>query len=85
MSRSAKLIGVILISIAMLSFVSWPLLRKLLIKKANAELVQRTKLLVERNSQLQAGWDTAMEDDVLSFAEAKMLVERAGEKIESEK
>jgi hypothetical protein len=44
-------------------------------------LQARTKTLVDSNPQLQLAWVVAMQDDVLTFSEAKVIVEGAGEKI----
>jgi hypothetical protein len=54
------------------------------IKAASASLQARTKTLVEKNSQLKPAWDIAMQDDVLTRAEAKIILEAGGEKVDPE-
>ena len=39
-------------------------------------------MLVEKNPQLQPAWAIAMQDDVLTYPEAKIIIEAAGEKVE---
>jgi hypothetical protein len=64
---------------------AWPLYKRYSIKPVSATLMERTKKAVEKNPQLQADWDKAMEDGVLTFPEAKDILEKAGEKVELEK
>ena len=45
----------------------------------------RAQALVEKNPQLQPAWAIAIQDDVLTMPEAKVIVEAAGEKIEEGK
>ena len=85
MNRRTKQVGVVLGLVAVLCFVAWPVYRWLIVKKAvSAALFERTKALVERNPQLRPEWDRAMEDGVLTWREAKSIIERAGEKIDPE-
>jgi hypothetical protein len=79
-----KVIGVILALVAIGSFASWPLWKKLYIRPVSARMFDRTKAAVEKNPQLQPAWDAAMEDGVLTFTEARDILEKAGEKVEPE-
>lgn len=84
MSRRMMVIGAILGLMAMLSFTAWPVWKWLTIKSVSAALQERTKLLVEKNPQLRPAWDKAMQDGVLTWPEAKDIVESAGETVEPE-
>jgi len=85
MSRRMKRIWTILALLAMVSFVAaWPIYKKLSIKPVSASLMERTRKAVEKNPQLKPDWDAAMEDDVLTWPEAKAILEKAGEKAEPE-
>ena len=81
MSRRTKLIGVIVALVAITIFGTWPFWKWLYIKSASASLRARTQTLVEKNPQLKAAWDQAMQDKVLTAAEATKIVEQAGEKV----
>jgi hypothetical protein len=83
-NRQTKQLGVILALVAMVCFGAWPFWKYLYMKSASAALQARTKALVDQNAQLGPAWAIAMQDDVLTQDEAKILVEAAGEKIESE-
>ena len=48
----------------------------------NAATYARTKAAVEKNPRLQPAWDIALQDDVLTWPEAKVILESAGEKAE---
>ncbi len=85
MSRQTTLFGVILCLVAMVSFAAWPLWNWLKFKQVSAALYERTKAVVEKNPQLKPAWDIAMQDDVLTFPEAKVILESAGEKVDPEK
>ncbi|MBX3415145.1 MAG: hypothetical protein KF708_20845 [Pirellulales bacterium] len=77
-----KNIAVVLCLMAMASFISIPMWNWLTSRAASAKLQARTKTLVDRNPQLELAWKVAMLDDVLSYAEAKALVEAAGEQVD---
>ena len=80
-----KLVGAILCLLAIGSIAAWPLWKKLSgPKPVSAALFERTKALVEKYPRLQPYWDEALEDGVLTFSEAKAIIERAGEKAEPE-
>jgi hypothetical protein len=53
-------------------------------KAVSAALRNRTEALVEKNPQLQPAWVIAMQDEVLTWPEAKVIVEAAGEKVQPE-
>lgn len=80
MSRS-KNIGAILCLMAMAFFTGWPVWKWINARAVSASLQERTKSLVEKNPQLQLAWTIAMQDDVLTYPEAKVLVEGAGDKV----
>lgn len=85
MNRGLKQFGVVLGLMAMAFFAGWPFWRYVHLKAVSASLYERTKALVEKNPQLKPAWDIAIQDDVLTWPEAKVIVEAAGEKIEPEK
>jgi len=76
--------GAILALVAMVSFSIWPLWKWLSVKSASAALQARTKALVEKHPELKPAWNIAMQDGVLTYDEAKEIVEGAGEKVEPE-
>jgi len=78
------LIGAILVFLALIPFLGWPILKKLTTKPVSAALFDRTKAVVEKNPQLQSDWTKAMEDGILTWPEAKAILEKAGEKAEPE-
>lgn len=84
MNQRTKLVGAILALMAMAFFAGWPFWKWVDSKAVNATLQARTKALVEKNPQLQPAWVIAMQDDVLTLPESKVIVEAAGEKIEPE-
>jgi len=51
----------------------------------NAATYARTKAAAEKNPRLQPAWDIALQDDVLTWPEAKVILESAGEKAEPDK
>jgi hypothetical protein len=69
---------------AMAFFAGWPFWKWVYVKSVSSSLHARTKALVEKNPQLQPAWVIAMQDNVLTLPEAKVIVEGAGEKIETE-
>jgi hypothetical protein len=78
-NRRTKQMGAILALIAMVVF-TLPLFSWMYFQSSNAALVRRTKALVERNPQLQAAWDQALQDKVLTSSEAKSIADSAGAK-----
>ena len=67
--------------LALLPFVGWPVYKKLTLRKASAALIERTKKAVEKHPELHPDYDKAMEDGVLSYDEAKEILEKAGETV----
>jgi hypothetical protein len=83
-NRQIMRVGTILCLVAMVFFVSWPVWKWLKFKPVSAALYERTKAAVAKNPRLQPAWDIAMEDGVLTWSEAKVILESAGEKVEPE-
>jgi hypothetical protein len=75
-------VGAVLALVAMVFFVSWPAWKAIKFKPVSAATYARTKAAVEKNPTLQPAWDIALEDDVLTWLEAKTILEAAGEKAE---
>jgi hypothetical protein len=85
MTRRAKQIWAIVALVAMAGMiVAWPLYKKYRITPVSPSLMERTKKVVEKNPRLQPDWDKAMEDGVLTWPEAKAILEKAGETAEPE-
>lgn len=84
-SRRMKQVWAVLALLAMVSFIAaWPIYKRLSPKPVSAALMERTKNAVEKHPELQPDWDKAMEDGVLTWPEAKAILEKAGEKAEPE-
>ena len=79
--RKFLIIGTVLTFLALLAFVGWPVYKKLTLKKASPALIERTKKAVEKHPELKPDYDKAMEDGVLSYDEAKEILEKAGETV----
>jgi len=58
--------------------------KKQTLQAASARLQERTRAAVEKNPQLKADWDKAQEDGVLTYPEAKAILEKGGEKVDPE-
>ena len=84
MNRRFKLLAATLCLVAIVLITAWPMWKWLKAKPVSAALHARTKALVEKNPRLQPAWDKAMEDGVLTWPEAKTILESAGEKAEPE-
>ena len=82
MDRRTKQIGATFCLMAMAFFAGWPFWKWLNAKAVDATLRARTQALVEQNPELQPAWAIAIQDDVLTLPEAKVIVEAAGEKVE---
>jgi hypothetical protein len=67
---------------AMVFFISWPVWKVIKFKSVNAAMYARTKAAVDKNPRLKPAWDIALLDDVLTWPEAKIILESAGEKAE---
>jgi hypothetical protein len=74
----------ILCLVAVISFSAWPLWKWLSVKHASAALEARTRAVVEKHPELRPAWNIAMQDGVLTYDEAKEIVEAAGEKVDPE-
>jgi hypothetical protein len=86
MNRRKKRIGVFLSLVAIACFAAAvPIYKWYGARAASTELFNRTKAVVEKNPQLQPAWDKAMQDGVLTWSEARNILESAGEKVEPEK
>jgi hypothetical protein len=69
---------------AMAFFAGWPFWKWLNAKAVSATLHARANALVEKNPQLQPAWTIALQDGVLTWPEAKVIVEAAGEKVDAD-
>jgi hypothetical protein len=76
--------GAILCLVAVLLFAAWPVLKWLRPSPVSAAVFERTKAAVDKNPRLKPAWDKAMEDGVLTWPEAKEILESADEKAEPE-
>ena len=85
MNRRLKLFAAILGLVAIVLITAWPLWKWLSLKPVSAALYQRTKAVVDKNPNLKPAWDIATQDGVLTWEEAKVILEAAGEKAEPEK
>jgi hypothetical protein len=83
-NNRTKQIGITLCLMAMAFFAGWPFWKWVDTRAVSATLRSKTQALVEKNPQLQPAWAIAMQDDVLSLPEAKVIVEAAGEKVDPE-
>jgi hypothetical protein len=84
-TRRTKQIGVFLALAAMISFGAWPFWKYLYLRSASAAVQERTKALVDGDVHLRAAWTIAMQDGVLSEAEAAAIFEQAGATLPPEK
>ena len=82
MSRRFITFGAVLALMSMMFFISWPLWKAIKFRSVNAATNTRAKAAVEKNPTLQPAWDIATQDDVLTWPEAKVILEAAGEKAE---
>ena len=82
MSRRTLLIsGTVLMFLALLPFLGWPLYKMLNPKKASPALIERTRKAVEKHPELKRDYDKAMEDGVLTYDKAKGILEKGGETV----
>lgn len=84
MTQRTKNFGAVLCLMAMAFFAGWPFWSWLNAKAVSATLRARTEALVAKSPQLKPAWDIALHDDVLTYPEAKVIVEAAGEKLDPE-
>ncbi len=81
MDRRSKVFGVTLCLVAMAGFVGWPLFEYLTNRAVSEAVAQRTRQLIEKNPQLAPALEVALQDGKLTYPEAKVIVEAAGEKL----
>ena len=79
--RQFLILGTVLTFVALLPFLGWPLYKKLTLRKASPALIERTRKAVEKHPELKPDYDKAMKDDVLSYDEAKEILEKTGETV----
>ena len=85
MSRRKFLIfGTVVMFLALVPFLGWPIYKNLTLRKANAALIARTEKALQKHPELKPAYDKAMEDGVLSYDEAKEILEKAGETVGSD-
>jgi hypothetical protein len=84
MNQRSKLIGVVLCLMAMSFFAALPFWKWFSTRAVTTAVQARTRSLVDANPQLQPAWDVALQDGALTYSEAKVIVEAAGEKIDVE-
>jgi hypothetical protein len=77
--RTFLIFGTVLTFLAVLPLVGWPVYKKLAVRKASPAMIERTRSAMERHPELKPEYNKAMEDGVLSYDEAKELLEKAGE------
>lgn len=81
MDRRSKVFGVTLCLVAMVGFVAWPLFEYLTNRAVSEVVEQRTRQLVEKNPQLAPALEVALQDGKITYPEARVIVEAAGEKL----
>jgi hypothetical protein len=79
--RTLLISGTVLTFLALLPFLGWPLYKRLTFKKASAALIERTSKAVAKHPELKPDYDKAMKGGVLSYDEAKQILEKAGETV----
>jgi hypothetical protein len=79
--RTLLVVGTVLVFLALLPFLGWPLYKKYTIRRASPALIERATKAVENHPELKPDYDKAMEDGVLSRDEAKEILEKAGETV----
>ena len=84
MNRRIMIVGVVLGIMAMVFFASWPVWKALKFKPVSTALYERTKAAVDADKRLKPAWDIALEDGVLTWSEARVILDSAGEKVEPE-
>jgi hypothetical protein len=80
MPRRLKTFAAILGLVAMVFFISWPIWKWFKFRPVSAAVFERTRAAVEKNPRLQPAWDIAMEDGVLTRAEAMVILRSANER-----
>jgi hypothetical protein len=72
---------VVLALLALLPFVGWPLYKRFTLRRASPALIERTTKALGSHPELKPDYDKAMEDGILSYDEAKEILEKAGETV----
>ena len=83
-NRRLMTVGATLCIVAIVFLASWPVWNWLKFKPVSAAMYQRAKAAVDKNPRLQPAWDIALQDGVLTWSEAKVILDSAGEKAEPE-
>src|SRR5262249_31923898 len=78
----SKTNSAVLCLMAMAFFAGWPVWKIINARPVSSSLYERAKTLADKDPRLQPAWTIAVQDDVLTYPEAKVIVEAAGEKIE---
>jgi hypothetical protein len=78
------LVGVILGIMVMVFFAAWPVWKWIETKPVSDSVRERTRAAVEKYPELQPAWDIAMQDDVLTGREARIILD-AAEKLGAKK
>jgi hypothetical protein len=73
--------GAVLMLLALVPFLGWPLYKKYFSRRASTALIERTKKAVEKHPELKADYDKSMQEGVLTYDKAKEILEKAGETV----
>ena len=84
MSRGVMQVGAVLCLVAIVFFSAWPVWKWLTVKPVSASVYDRTKAVVDKNPHLKPAWDIALQDGVLTWPEARVILRSAGEPADSE-
>jgi hypothetical protein len=79
--RKFLMVGTVVMFLALIPFLGWPIYKNLTLRRASAALTERTVRAVEKHPELKPTYDKAMEDNVLTYDEAKEILEKAGETV----
>jgi hypothetical protein len=85
MNPKTKTAGAILCLMAMSFFAALPFWKYMSARAVDAAVQARTRTLVDSKPELKPAWDVAMQDEVLTYPEAKVILEAGGETIEPAK
>jgi hypothetical protein len=75
------MVGVILCIAVLVFFIAAPVWKWIERKPASDALYERTKAVVDKTPALKPAWDIALQDGVLTRAEAHVILQFAGEKL----
>jgi len=79
--RKLLIVGTVVTFVALIPFVGWPIYKYLTLRKASVAMIERTTKAVEKHPELKPDYDKAMEDGVLTYDEAKEILQKAGETV----